>query len=297
MRLSKLQTIVPVSVIKDGAFVSLGYVIHSYKDMLVFLESDHYLNDLLSNKKVSCVLTTKTLADRLPSHLGIAASDNPRKDFFQLHNHLAKDTNFYWENFPTEIAEDAVISPAAYIDGANVRIGHGTVIEPHVTILSHSIIGDDVILRAGCLIGTQGFEFKRFGEVILSVAHAGGVLIHDRVELQGNTVVDRAVFGGFTEIEEDVKTDNLVHVAHNVRIGKRSRIAASAMIAGSVTIGKDVWIGPSAVISDGITIGDGAFVTLGSVVTRDVKAGQRVTGNFAIEHEKFISFIKKLDNF
>ncbi len=149
-----------------------------------------------------------------------------------------------------------------------MRIGRRTVIEPHVTVLPHSIVDDDVILRAGCVIGMQGFEFKRLGGEILPVAHAGGVRLHDRVEVQANSVVDRSVFGGFTEVGEDSKIDNLVHIAHNVKIGKRSLLAANAMIAGSVVIGDDVWIGPSASISSEITIGDRAFVTLGSVVTR-----------------------------
>jgi UDP-3-O-[3-hydroxymyristoyl] glucosamine N-acyltransferase len=66
------------------------------------------------------------------------------------------------------------------------------------------------------------------------------------------------------------------------------------MIAGSVDIGEDVWIGPSAVISSGIRIGDRAAITLGSVVTRSVEAGKRVSGNFAIDHERFIQFLKSI---
>jgi len=163
-----------------------------------------------------------------------------------------------------------------------------------VTVLPHTIIGDEVILRAGSVIGAQGFEFKRIGESILPVAHAGGVRLSDRVEIQANSCVDRSIFGGFTEIGEDTKLDNFVHVAHNVKIGKRCLLAAHAMIAGSVTIGDDVWIGPSAAVSSEITIGDGAYVTLGSVVTRDVAAGQRVTGNFAIDHDKFIAFLRTI---
>jgi len=66
------------------------------------------------------------------------------------------------------------------------------------------------------------------------------------------------------------------------------------MISGNVRVGNDVWIGPSAAISNGITIGDNCWVSLGSVVTKDVQAGSRVSGNFAIDHEKFIQFIKSI---
>jgi acetyltransferase-like isoleucine patch superfamily enzyme len=281
-------------VLRDGTFESLGFVTHSDRNLLVFLESDRFLDRLLRNPNISCVTTTSALAERLPDHIGIAVTENPRRVFCQFHNYLTEHTNFYWQDFPTETADDAVISPSAYIAERNVRIGQRVIIEPNVTVLERSIIGNDVIIRAGTVIGCQGFEFKRIGDDVLLVAHAGGVLLHDRVEIQGNTVVDRAVFGGFTELEEDVKVDNLVHIAHNVRVGKRSFIIALAMIGGSVTIGDDVWVGPGAVISNGLRIGDGAFITLGSVVTRDVAPNQRVTGNWAIEHKKFIAFLKTI---
>jgi UDP-3-O-[3-hydroxymyristoyl] glucosamine N-acyltransferase len=223
-----------------------------------------------------------------------ALSQAPRRDFFKFHNHLAAHTDFYWRDFPTEIAPNAVISPRAEIAEKNVRIGRRTMVEPNVTVFPHSIVGDDVILRAGCVIGMQGFEFKRLDGEILPVAHAGGVWLHDRVEVQANSTVDRSVFGGFTEVGEDSKIDNLVHISHNVKIGKRCFIVANAMIAGSVVIGDDVWIGPSASISSEITIGDRAFVTLGSVVTRDIAPDQHVTGNFAIDHEKYIAFLRTI---
>ncbi len=66
------------------------------------------------------------------------------------------------------------------------------------------------------------------------------------------------------------------------------------MVAGSAKIGDDVWIGPSASVSSGVEIGDGASITLGSVVTKNVAPGQRVTGNFAIDHDKFIAFLKTI---
>lgn len=294
MHLSEASSIVPLNVLRDAAFASLGFVTHRADAMLVFLESERFLDGLLANPNVSAVIATADLAERMPPHLGVAVSEFPRRDFYHLHNYLAERTSFYWQDFPTEIAADAMISPQAYIAPQNVRIGRRVVIEPHVTVLPHTIIGDDVILRAGCVIGSQGFEFKRIGQTILPVAHAGGVRLGDRVELQASCCVDRSIFGGLTEVGADTKCDNLVHIAHNVRIGKRCLLAAHAMIAGSVTIGDDVWIGPSAAVSSEITIGDGAFVTLGSVVTRNVAAGQRVTGNFAIDHDKFIAFLRTI---
>jgi UDP-3-O-[3-hydroxymyristoyl] glucosamine N-acyltransferase len=124
------------------------------------------------------------------------------------------------------------------------------------------------------------------------VGHGGGVRLARGVEIQSNTCVDRALFGGFTEIGEDCLIDNLVHVAHNVRMGPRCRVAACAMVGGSVVLGEEVWIGPNASISSEITVGGRAFVTLGAVVTRDVGNGEHVSGNFAIDHTRFLAFLR-----
>ncbi len=281
-------------VVRDATFENLGTIQQNRPKMLVFLESDQFLNDLLNNPSVVAVITTSELAPRLPEKYGLATAENARSTFYRVHNALAAETSFYWEDFPTEISEDAIVHPEAYVAPRNVRVGAGTVIEPGVTVLGNSFIGEDVILRSGCVIGAEGFEFKRLGDEILGVAHAGGVKLGNRVEIQSNTVVDRAVFGDFTEIGDDTKIDNLVHVAHSVHIGKRCLIIAHAMLGGSCTIGNDVWIGPSANISNGLKIGDRARITMGSIVTREVEVGRHVTGNFAIDHHKFISFIKSI---
>jgi UDP-3-O-[3-hydroxymyristoyl] glucosamine N-acyltransferase len=129
---------------------------------------------------------------------------------------------------------------------------------------------------------------------MLKVAHGGGVLLRRGAEVHSNSCVDRAVFGGFTEIGEESVIANLVYVAHNVRVGRRCRVAASAAIGGSTTLGDDVYVGPGASISSEIRVGDGAVVSLGAVVTRHVAAGQRVSGNFAVDHERFIAFMRQI---
>jgi UDP-3-O-[3-hydroxymyristoyl] glucosamine N-acyltransferase len=116
------------------------------------------------------------------------------------------------------------------------------------------------------------------------IAHAGGVLLRDRVEVQANSVVCRAVFNGFTEIGEDTKLGNQVGISHGVRIGRRCRVAAGAQVTGSVRVGDDVWIGPNATISNRVRIGDGARISLGAVVVAHVAAGTTVTGSFAVDH-------------
>lgn len=294
MRLEEIASVVLIAVKRDAEFESLGMVTHAMPNMLVFLENKKFLPRLLRNPHISCIMTTRELAASLPEKYGVALSDNPRRTFYEFHNYLVTETNFYWSEFDTNISDQAEVHPSALIAEKDVRIGRGTLVEPGVIVLGHSIIGENVVLRAGCTIGSHGFEFKRIGDQILPVVHAGGVLLHNRVEIQNNSNVDRSVFGGFTEIGEDTKIDTLVHVGHNVRIGKRCLIAATTVIGGSTTVGDDVWIGPGATISTELVIGDRASITLGSVVTKDALPGQKVTGNFAIEHHKFIKFIKSI---
>ncbi|BBC22726.1 UDP-3-O-(3-hydroxymyristoyl)glucosamine N-acyltransferase [Pseudanabaena sp. ABRG5-3] len=292
INLDALIRIVPVLIKSNSSFSSLGSISHSEKNMLVFLESSKFISKALRNPEISCILTNSEIAEKLPNIYGIAISDNPRYDFFSIHNYLALETDFYWQDFESRISKNVSIHPTAYVASKNVVIGDGSIIEANVNILDNVIIGENVIIRSGSTIGSQGFEFKRIKNEIMSIAHAGGVKICDRVEIQANCAISKAIFGGFTEIGKDTKLDNLVHVAHNVKIGSRCLIAASATISGSSIIGDDVWIGPNSCISNEITVGDGAEITIGSVVVQNVPSLTRVTGNFAIDHKKFLSLTK-----
>lgn len=296
MKLSSLVPVTPMEIKQDGEFTSLGTIEQGQEKQLSYLESLKYLSDNKINSNISCLITKPELIPSLKiiHPIGLAISSNPKKTFFTIHNFLAKQRNFYTKNFEREIGLNTIIHPTAYVADTNISIGDNCVIGPNVSILEDTIIQNNVIIRVGTVVGTEGFEFKRFQEGILPVVHAGGVIIHDNVEIQANCCISKGVFGDNTEIGDNTKLDNLVHVAHGVKIGKRCMIAASAMIAGSATIGDDVWIGPGSSISNQITIGDNASITIGSVVTKNVNPGQKVTGNFAIDHEKYISFLKTI---
>jgi UDP-3-O-[3-hydroxymyristoyl] glucosamine N-acyltransferase len=294
MRLSEIKNKISVDVIRDDRFGSLGLITYKNPDLLIYIEDAKYLPALKDKKNISCVLTAPGLSKDIPERFGLCLSKEPKRTFYDIQNYLVKETNFYWKPFKTRIAKSAKINSTAFIAKRNVRIGERCQIGPHVSILEGTIIENDVVIRAGCVISTEGFQMKKFGTDVMAVAHGGGVLIHDRVELQANCCISKSVFGGFTEIGEDSKFDNMVHIAHNVKMGKRCFAAACAMIAGSVTIGDDVWIGPAAAITSEVDIGDKASITVGSVVSRNVAPGQKVTGNFAIDHDRFIEFIKSI---
>jgi UDP-3-O-[3-hydroxymyristoyl] glucosamine N-acyltransferase len=283
-----------IFVARDGTFNSLGALSHHENNMLVCLYSKDYLNEFLLNNNISCVITTSDFAELIPIDMGLIIAENPLEAFYLIHHHLVEKTQFYWTDFKTEIGINCKIHERSFIDTENVKIGNNCIIEPNTTILSHTIIGDNVTIRSGVVLGTEGFEFKQIHGKLTAIKHAGGVKICNNVEIQANCAISKSVFGNFTVIGENSKLDNLVHIAHNVIIGQNCRLAASAMIAGSTTIGNNVWIGPNCTISSEIIIEDNAEVSLGAVVTRNVKKGQKVSGNFAIDHDKLVSFIKQI---
>jgi UDP-3-O-[3-hydroxymyristoyl] glucosamine N-acyltransferase len=155
-------------------------------------------------------------------------------------------------------------------------------------------IGRDAVVRAGATLGAEGFEFRKTSGSVLGVKHSGGVVVGDRVEVQNNSVVEKAVYGGDTRIGDDTKIGGAVLVAHNCQIGKRCLIAGGVTVSGNVVVEDDVWIGPGSVVSNGLLLGAGAHVVIGSVVARSVPAGLSVAGNFAVEQGTFLKMMGAL---
>jgi UDP-3-O-[3-hydroxymyristoyl] glucosamine N-acyltransferase len=291
MLLSELPKHTPLTVQRDAEFATLGLLGRPVAGMLTFAESDEFLGELPA--EVRCVITTSALAASVPADVGLATAASPRRSFYMAHNALAS-AGFYRPVRPSVVAPDASVHPTAYVEPDGVEIASGARIEAHATVLAGSVVGHEAVVGPGSVVGGAGFEFKRFGDEVMRVQHAGGVVLGDRVEIQANCTVDRGLFKDLTRIGDDTKLDNLVHIAHNCVIGRRCLVAACAMVAGSVHLGDDVWIGPGASISNQLTIADGATVSIGAVVTRDVGPGERVSGNFAINHDRFLSFLRTI---
>jgi UDP-3-O-[3-hydroxymyristoyl] glucosamine N-acyltransferase len=176
------------------------------------------------------------------------------------------------------IGEDAHIGPGCVI-GRGVRIGSGAQLHSNVVVSDGTLIGRDCAIKSNTTIGEEGFGFARDenGRPV-HFPHIGGVRIGDRVVIGANCTVVRAALD-MTVIEDDVKTDDHVHIAHNCHIGAGTLIAAGAVLSGNVTVGAEAWISPNSTIIDYGKVGEKAFVGLGAVVIDPVPPGETVVGN------------------
>lgn len=278
---------------KDAPFDTLALCNTSRKEgTCTFVDDEKYIPCIAAN--VAMIITVPEIAAKLDlEKYGVAVTPNPRAFYFQLHNLLAEDEAYARPRNGKNIAESAKISSLAFIAEENVWIGENVIIEPFVTIYPNVHIGKGTIIRSGARIGGEGFEFKHCGDGVLPVRHLGGVKIGEHVEIQNNSCIDKAVYPwDDTVIGSHVKVDNLVYIGHGVKIGDNTMIVANAGIGGRTIIGKNSWIGLGAMVRNGIDIGEGARVNMGAVATKNIEDSQSVSGNFAMEHEKFLTYVK-----
>ena len=153
--------------------------------------------------------------------------------------------------------------------GADVTIGAGSRLSARVTVLDGVRIGERCIVHPGAVIGADGFGFAPNRGAWVKVPQLGSVAIGNDVEIGANTTIDRGTIDD-TVIEDGVKLDNLVQIAHNVRLGEHTIMAAMSGVAGSTKVGKRCMIGGGVVMINQLTICDDVMFTFRSVVTRSV---------------------------
>ncbi len=196
----------------------------------------------------------------------------------------------------SKIGNNTTIGALCYI-GKNVVIGNNCKIYPMVKILDGTKISDNVIIHSGTVIGSDGFGYLKDKDgKHQKIKQVGIVEVSSNVEIGANVTIDRATMGK-TFIAEGTKIDNLVHIAHNVEIGKNCLIIAQVGIAGSSKIGDNVILAGQAGIKDHVIIGDNSIVAAQAGVISDIDSGKVVSGYPAIDHKeqmKIIAIMNKL---
>ena len=191
-----------------------------------------------------------------------------------------------------EIAEDACIGPGVVIGpgarigarsvihagsviGPGASLGEDCLVHPRVTVQHGCVVGHRAILHPGCVIGADGFglawEKDAGGGHWVKVPQIGRVVLGDDVEIGANTCIDRGALED-TVIEDGVKLDNLIHIAHNCRVGRHTAMAACVGIAGSTTIGAYCQISGAAMITGHLNIADRVTVSAGTLVAKHLRA-------------------------
>ncbi|MCA1826719.1 MAG: UDP-3-O-(3-hydroxymyristoyl)glucosamine N-acyltransferase [Myxococcales bacterium] len=208
------------------------------------------------------------------------------------------------------IAAGAYVGPSAKIgartivhSGARVldcaEIGEACTLWPGAVVREKCLVGNRVILQPNCVVGSDGFGFAfdlqgdGEGPIHRKVPQAGIVRIEDDVEVGACTCIDRATLGE-TVIGRGTKIDNLVQVAHNVKVGPLSLLVAQCGISGSTELGQGVILAGQVGVVGHLKLGDGARVGAQSGVSRDLAHGETVSGSPAIDHREWLRMVAAL---
>ena len=193
------------------------------------------------------------------------------------------------------LGDHVTLMPNVFI-GDNACIGSHTIIRPNVSIMERSQIGSHVLIHSGTVIGSDGFGFAQDSGRHEKIIHTGYVVVGDHVEIGACNTIDRGTLGT-TFLGNGVKTDNMVHIAHNVKVGDNTLIVAQVGIAGSAKIGHNVIIAGKAGISGHIKIGNHTIVGPFAGVHSDVGENEIVSGVPHMPHgrwRKVVSIISRL---
>ena len=174
---------------------------------------------------------------------------------------------------------------AGCVIAANTSLGEYTLLHPRVVIYHAVSIGNYVVIHSGAVIGADGFGFAPSKQGWVKIHQNGGVTIGNHVEIGANTCIDRGAIAN-TEIADGVIIDNQVHIAHNVKIGEQTAIAACVGIAGSTVIGKRCTIAGMVGIADHLVIADDSHFTGMATVTRSIEAGGVYSSGGVIEDSR-----------
>jgi UDP-3-O-[3-hydroxymyristoyl] glucosamine N-acyltransferase len=272
---------------------------------LTFLDNPKYADQLAATRAGVC-LTSRRFVDRAPAGLAVLVAREPYRAFVAVARLLFPGALRPSSLFNSEavaagafvhgtarlesgVAVDptAVVGPRAEIGSGSV-IGPGAVIGPGVRIgrscsigagatLTHALLGDHVIVHAGCRIGQDGFGYLADAQGRQKVPQVGRVIIQDDVEIGANTTIDRGASRD-TVIGEGTKIDNQVQVGHNVVIGRHCILVAQTGLSGSTTLGDHVVLGARVGTNNHVTIGEGAQIAAISIVNDDVPPGARWGG-------------------
>ncbi|MBL7481468.1 UDP-3-O-(3-hydroxymyristoyl)glucosamine N-acyltransferase [Legionella bononiensis] len=303
----------------DSIIISaLSPIDHITPGSLVFAEGEDNIKLAELSEAAAILVGQSTIKSNKP----LIQVLHPFKAFIKLLNHFNPPKKTIAGIHPTavigegvQLGEGVSIGPYVVIESgstignnctlkSHIHIGHdvimgdNTTIHAHVTVYDNTQIGSGVTIHASTVIGSDGFGYTFVDGQHLKVPHLGKVIIEDNVEIGANTAVDRATMGA-TVIGQGTKIDNLVQVAHSVKLGKHNILCGFTGVAGSTTTGNNVIFAANVGVSDHVRIDDGVILgaRTGVPPNKHLKEGTIYLGNparpkdLAIKHELSVNRI------
>ena len=283
--------------LKKKIIKNVSNLLESSNECITFFDNIKYLDYLKKTNASYCFIKSKYALFLNKKTVPIISSE-PLLDFIVIsklfYPESTKDNYKLIKNlkFKNSFIDKSVKIKENFNVGTNTVIKKNVKIGKNVTIgsncvISNSIIGNNVTINDGTIIGKIGYGFKFINNKLTFIPHIGHVNILDNVYIGSNCTIDRGSFSN-TIIGNNTMIDNLVHIAHNVKIGSYCFIAGQVGIAGSTTIGNNCMIGGQAGISGHLTIGNNVYIGGNSGVIKDVDSNKKIMGYPAVEFKKFL---------
>ena len=312
MTLEEIADFIGINCQEKKEITGLNTLLDSNENELTFLENKKYLSDL-KNTKAAAVLVTSENASEVPSGTIALICDEPYLNLARISKLFAPNVvemdgekpligggtkvmpNVYIGK-NSIVGSDCTIMAGSFI-GDNVKIGNNTIIYPNVTIYRDCTIGNDCIIHAGTVIGSDGFGFANTKEgKYIKIYQNGNVTIGNDVEIGANCAIDRAVFKS-TIIEDGVRLDNLVHIAHNCKIGRGSILVGQVGLAGSTILNAYVVMGGQSGTAGHLEIAPFTTIAARGGVTKSITEPKKSWAGFPLfEHKQWLKLQGKISN-
>ena len=275
----------------DRTVATVAVLAHASPDSITFVSGRRYVAEARQSPAAACFITADDLPALPTSCVGLVTA-SPQAAYALAAGRLYRPRMARGDiavSADASLEEGVILGPGVVVGagaqiGRGTRIGGNTVIGPGVAIgrdgeisanvsIGFALIGDRVRILAGAVIGEPGFGAVAGPRGLIDVPQLGRVIIQDGVTIGANSCIDRGAFED-TVIGENTKIDNLVQIAHNVRVGRNCAMAAHTGVSGSVVIGDGAQFGGRAGVADHVTIGDRARVGAAAGVMKDIPAGE-----------------------
>ena len=301
----------------NETFSGFSKIEDTQTNTISFIGSSKYL-EFLPETKANVIIISRELVHESKYNVTLIVVDDAHQAFVELIRMFYKMTR----NELSGISEQAVIDKSASIGnncyigstvvvfknvsighncqiypqvflGANVTVGDNTILMPGVKIYDNCAVGNNCLIHAGVVIGSDGFGFTQENGVNVKVPQMGNVIVGNDVEIGANCAIDRATLGS-TIVNDGVKLDNLVHIAHNAEVGVNTVIACQTAVAGSTKIGHNCMIGGQVGMIDHLKIGNNVKIVAQSGLMHDIKDNEIIMGapgfNFSLFKRCYVYF-------